>query len=373
MKADWGLLGGAAAAMLALPLLVLAWSGTPLGTGLPGGTTSDPTPQQSNILPGTDREEPEEPPADTFSVLPSFRILDETTGQVAEIPAADYVAGAIAAEMPASYEEDALIAQGMAAYTNAHYLAALRRADPPEELNGADFSADPSKRLGYITDDTMKAMWGDHYKAYRKKITKAAEKAMRYLITYEGQPIVAAYFAISAGKTTEDAGNVWEGPLPYLTPADSHWDKEAAGYRSTVTITAAELRKKLTAQSILTGQKPEEWLKVLTRSEAGYVTAVQAGDRVLTGQQLRTVSSQLFGNDYEQAIAMFYDSGERWEGCKLPQSCAHYFMLDKALYGFFPEESRVVDYSGACATVLNEDEAAMLSAILQIEFTAKTE
>lgn len=88
---------------------------------------------------------------------------------------------------------------------------------------------------------------------------------------------------------------------------------------------------------------------------------------------MAAVSSQLFGNDYEQAIAMFYDSGERWEGCELPASCTHYFMLDKTLYGFFPEERRVVDYSGACATVLNEDEAAMLSAILQIEFTAKTE
>ena len=88
---------------------------------------------------------------------------------------------------------------------------------------------------------------------------------------------------------------------------------------------------------------------------------------------MAAVSSQLFGNDYEQAIAMFYDSGERWEGCELPTSCAHYFMLDKTLYGFFPEERRVVDYSGACATVLNEDEAALLSAILQIEFTAKTE
>ncbi len=88
---------------------------------------------------------------------------------------------------------------------------------------------------------------------------------------------------------------------------------------------------------------------------------------------MAAVSSQLFGNDYEQAIAMFYDSGERWEGCELPASCAHYFMLDKTLYGFFPEERRVVDYGGACATVLNEDEAAMLSAILQIEFTAKTE
>ena len=48
MKADWGLLGGAAAAMLALPLLVLAWSGTPLGTGLPGGTTSSPAPTARN-------------------------------------------------------------------------------------------------------------------------------------------------------------------------------------------------------------------------------------------------------------------------------------------------------------------------------------
>ena len=65
---------------------------------------------------------------------------------------------------------------------------------------------------------------------------------------------------------------------------------------------------------------------------------------------MAAVSSQLFGNDYEQAIAMFYDSGERWEGCELPTSCAHYFMLDKTL---FPEERRVVDYSGACATVLN--------------------
>lgn len=88
---------------------------------------------------------------------------------------------------------------------------------------------------------------------------------------------------------------------------------------------------------------------------------------------MAAVSSQLFGGDYDQAIAMFYDSGERWEGCELPASCAHYFMLDKTLYGFFPEERRVVDYGGACATVLNEDEAAMLSAILQIEFTAKTE
>ncbi len=81
---------------------------------------------------------------------------------------------------------------------------------------------------------------------------------------------------------------------------------------------------------------------------------------------MAAVASQLFGGDYEQAYAMFYDSGERWTDCPLPASCAHYFLLDKTLYGFFPEESRVVNYSGTCTTVLNEDEAAMLSAILRI-------
>ena len=81
---------------------------------------------------------------------------------------------------------------------------------------------------------------------------------------------------------------------------------------------------------------------------------------------MAAVSSQLFGSDYEQVYAMFYDSGERWANCVLPTECAHYFLLDKTLYGFFPEETQVVNYNGACATVLNEDEAAMLSAILQI-------
>lgn len=81
---------------------------------------------------------------------------------------------------------------------------------------------------------------------------------------------------------------------------------------------------------------------------------------------MAAVSSQLFGSDYEQVYAMFYDSGERWANCVLPTECAHYFLLDKTLYGFFPEETQVVNYNGGYATVLGEDEAAMLSAILQI-------
>ena len=202
MKADWALLGSAAAGMLVLPLLVLLWSGTPLGTAnsLSGGVG---TPQEETlILPGDQREDTDDAQkAGSPAVLESFRILNETTGQVETVSALDYVAGAIAAEMPALYESDALIAQGIASFTNAHYLAALRRADPPEELKGADFAADPAHNLGYMTADGMKTHWGDHYEEYSRKVKAAAAEAMKYLITYEDEPILAAYFAISAGKT----------------------------------------------------------------------------------------------------------------------------------------------------------------------------
>ncbi|MGI6404101.1 MAG: hypothetical protein ACOX0K_07845 [Oscillospiraceae bacterium] len=44
------------------------------------------------------------------------------------------------------------------------------------------------------------------------------------VLEYDGEPIAAAYHAISSG-VTEDASNVWEGDgVPYLRPANSEGD-----------------------------------------------------------------------------------------------------------------------------------------------------
>ena len=45
-----------------------------------------------------------------------FRVLDITTGKVEEISAFDYVVGAVCAEMPATFEPEALKAQAVAAH-----------------------------------------------------------------------------------------------------------------------------------------------------------------------------------------------------------------------------------------------------------------
>ena len=64
------------------------------------------------------------------------------------------------------------------------------------------------------------------------------------------------------------------------------------------------------------------------------------------------VSSRLMGKDYEAVQEMLYPQNAKqvWQAAVPPAVCSHYFMLDKTLYGFFPEEQLVVDYhSGAAA------------------------
>ena len=101
--------------------------------------------------------------------LEPFLILDEAKNEVTEVSARDYVLGAVAAEMPMSYGDEALKAQAVAAYS---YACAMRElADGSDaSLQGAHFRANPSQRLGYVTDPMMQLMWGDAYSENRARL-----------------------------------------------------------------------------------------------------------------------------------------------------------------------------------------------------------
>lgn len=83
---------------------------------------------------------------------------------------------------------------------------------------------------------------------------------------------------------------------------------------------------------------------------------------------MAAVSSRLMGKDYEAVQEMLYPQNAKqvWQAAVPPAVCSHYFMLDKTLYGFFPEEQLVVDYHSGTATVLTAQQAARLGEILQI-------
>ena len=159
--------------------------------------------------------------ADDAGALPLL-ILDENTGEVAEVSVRDFVRGAVAAEMPMTYPDEALRAQAVAAHSYA--LAVKAQADPDNvALKGAYFSANPTQRLGYITDTVMRAMWGEDYEANRTRLYTVVDSVLDEILLYDGQPAMACYHAISGGKT-EAAEAVWGAAVPYLVSVDSPLD-----------------------------------------------------------------------------------------------------------------------------------------------------
>ncbi len=221
-----------------------------------------------------------------------LRVLDFTSGQVTELPLRDYVIGAVLAEMPAAYGEEALKAQAVAARTYAVRQREKQRLSPDPELLGADISNDSSKYQAYFTPGQAKAFYGDGYDAYYKKAADAADATGSDVLVYEGEPIVAAFHSTSGGKT-ESAEIVWGSPVDYLVPVESPSDEKSPTYLDEQTFTEAEVKARLETALKDTdfGDDPSEWIKINERSISGTVTEMTAGNAKLTGTEFRKIFS----------------------------------------------------------------------------------
>ena len=92
-----------------------------------------------------EEEPPASSPLDTQeSEEDGFSILDTSTGEVVQVSRLEFLRGGTAAEVPPTYEPEALKAQAIAAYTYYARLRDQQRASPDPSLKGADFSADLS-------------------------------------------------------------------------------------------------------------------------------------------------------------------------------------------------------------------------------------
>lgn len=236
---------------------------------------------------------PSEPPrpaaAPTVEGRESFAILDRSTGKVARLDARDYVIGALASEMPATFHAEALAAQAVAAHTWALYCAAWQAEHPDPLLKGADFDADPSHDEGYITEARARERYGESFDLYWPKLRAAADYALDRALTYDGRPILAAYHSTSAG-TTESADNVWTASIPYLTPVESEGDRLAPDYEVREAFSRDELRgllRRRFPEAVLEDGEEETWLVPLERSRGGYVTAVSVGGQEAHGKEVR--------------------------------------------------------------------------------------
>lgn len=152
-----------------------------------------------------------------------IRLYRHATGEVQILPLEEYVAGVVAAEMPALFPAEALKAQAVAART---YV--LRRVYAGGIANnphpGADVCDDPRHSQAYLSRQELKRRWGlFHYYRYYYRIRRAVGDTAGLVIVYQGQLIDPVYHA-SCGGQTENAAEIWKFDVPYLKSVPCLYD-----------------------------------------------------------------------------------------------------------------------------------------------------
>lgn len=266
---------------------------------------SSALPAPGGSLPGTDTGSPET--AAFTGDAEVFLIEDQSTGEVQQVPRRDYLIGAVAAEMPLSWPDEALKAQAVAAHSYVLYCR-----DHATAANGAWLSADPARRQGYLTDAVLHSYWGTRYDANYVRLSALVDSVLTQVLCYEGAPAGTSYFAISNGRT-ETSENVWGTALPYLVSVDSSTDLSADHYEYALTLSAQQTAQQLAALGLTADlAAPEQWFGTPEYTAAGYVAALPVCGQRITGTALRQalgLRSTCFTVRYESGAFCFTTKG----------------------------------------------------------------
>ena len=185
----------------------------------------------------------------------------------------EYVLGVVLAEMPASFEIDALKAQAVVARTYT-----LRRMKLQDKHTGAAICTNSDCCQAYVSKADYLEKLGN--RADVAKVFRAVLDTAGKVLTYQGQLAEATYFSSSGGRT-EDAAAVWGTEIAYLQAVDSPGEK------------VSEDSKNFTAKEFCTALgrnlegNPDHWLGKVTYTDGGGVDMMFIGGISYSGTKLR--------------------------------------------------------------------------------------
>lgn len=216
---------------------------------------------------------------------PELRVLHN--GTVESMYLEEYLLGVLRAEMPASFEVEALKAQAVAARTYTVY----QLGNGGRHGDTADVCTEAVCCQAYLDYENAAERWGERATDFESKLKKAVQDTSGQVIFYDEEPILAAFHACSSGLT-RSAGEVWSAELPYLQPVDSLEDEALVpDYYSRVEISCNQLRETVSTaypQADFSGEFGT-WIGDAVTDEAGNVRTVEVGGISLRGSEVRNL------------------------------------------------------------------------------------
>ncbi|MGI5935300.1 MAG: stage II sporulation protein D [Oscillospiraceae bacterium] len=230
-------------------------------------------------------------------------------GRLMKVNMDSYLPGVLAAEMPASFETEALKAQAVAART---YILFFIISENPRHPQAAVCN-DASCCKAYLDEEALRERWGDKYDEYWQKMLSAVSETDGQYLIWDGQIIQAAFHSSSSGKT-EDSGNVW-ADLPYLVSVDSpETEADVPNYITTVEVSPEDFRRTILGSfpnASLDGD-PALWLGEISYNDSVRVDKATIGGLEVSGVQMRglfSLRSTAFKLEYTGEYFLFTVTG----------------------------------------------------------------
>ena len=196
--------------------------------------------------------------------------INRSNGDIINIELEEYVIGVIAAEMPASFNIEALKAQSVLARTYALKAKAIGKT-----------LTDTVSTQAYIDINQMRDKWGSSFETYYNKIKNATESTNGQYLTYNGNYIEALYHSTNNGKT-ESSLDVFGNYYPYLISVTSEFDKQANSYLREVTFDIDTFSNKLGIDF-----NSNNIIEILSYTDGSNIKEINIGGKIFSGKQVR--------------------------------------------------------------------------------------
>ena len=214
-----------------------------------------------------------------------IRVSDARTGIVSEVPLEEYLIGVVAAEMPASFEPEALAAQAVAART--YTVRKLLRGGC--RSSEADICTESGCCQAFASEERQKSRWTNTYAQNRARVASAVQQTAGEILLYGGEPIEALYHSASGGST-EDSEHVFAVARPYLRAVESTYETGTSRLSDTVVLSYADFCKRINDAYPAAGiseQRLGSAISIESRTASGRVQLIRLGGVVLTGKRFR--------------------------------------------------------------------------------------
>lgn len=211
----------------------------------------------------------------------SFNIIDTKTGAERPVPGFEFICSVVAAEVPASYNDEALKAQAVAAFSYCIYNK--------ENLND---QIKTGVNVAYISKEDAKIKFGAAFEKDWQRIENAVRAVYGKAVFYNGKAADTFFFDMSSGAT-ESGKNVFGFDEPYLVEVASSGDSLEKDLVSEQTVSLADFRVKAKSlfPKIDLGGSPENYISDIKRSSSGGIISAKLCGNAVTGPQLRELFS----------------------------------------------------------------------------------